>query len=91
MEQIVPILINGVISVLCAAISAWLASRNMARKAEISSKAHSAVTDEKIDNLTREVRECNDFAKRVPVLEEQIKSLRHRVDTLEYNQRRDTK
>ena len=35
----------------------------------ISNNAHDAVTDEKIEELTREVREHNDFAKRIPVIE----------------------
>lgn len=42
-----------------------------------------AVTDAKIDELTREVREHNNFARRVPVLEEQMKSVEHRVGNLE--------
>jgi len=42
-----------------------------------------AVTDTKLEELTREVREHNDFAHRVPVLEEQIKVANHRIDDLE--------
>ena len=42
-----------------------------------------AVTDLKIDELTREVREHNNFAKRMPVLEEQIKVANHRIEDLE--------
>lgn len=42
-----------------------------------------AVTDCKIDELTREVREHNNFARRMPLVEEQIKNLNHRVDGLE--------
>ena len=37
-----------------------------------------AITDTKLDELTREVREHNDFARRVPVVEEQIKVMNHR-------------
>ena len=43
-----------------------------------------AVTDERIIELTREVRMHNDFAKRIPVIEEQIKVVNHRVSDLEY-------
>ena len=46
-------------------------------------KQAQAVTDTKIDELTREVREHNNFAKRVPVLEEQIKVANHRIEDLE--------
>lgn len=42
-----------------------------------------AITDTKIDELTREVREHNNFARRVPVLEEQIKVANHRISDLE--------
>lgn len=47
-----------------------------------NSKAQ-AVTDTRIDELTREVHEHNNFARRVPVLEEQIKVANHRIDNLE--------
>ena len=42
-----------------------------------------AITDTKLDELTREVREHNDFARRVPVVEEQIKVMNHRISDLE--------
>ena len=42
-----------------------------------------AVTDTKIDELTREVREHNNFARRMPVVEEQIKVINHRIQDLE--------
>lgn len=48
----------------------------------ISNNAHDAVTDEKIEELTREVREHNDFAKRIPVIENDIKTLYKRVDEI---------
>lgn len=47
-----------------------------------NSKAQ-AVTDARLDELTREVREHNHFARRVPVLEEQMKVVNHRIDDLE--------
>ena len=42
-----------------------------------------AVTETKLDELTREVREHNGFAKRMPVVEEQIKVINHRLQDLE--------
>lgn len=44
-----------------------------------------AVTDTKLDELTREVREHNGFAKRMPVVEEQIKVINHRLKDLEHH------
>lgn len=49
-----------------------------------NSKAQ-AVTDTRLDELTREVREHNNFARRVPVLEEQIKEANFRIDRIERN------
>lgn len=48
----------------------------------ISNNAHDAVTDEKIAELTREVREHNDFARKIPVIENDIKTLYKRVDEI---------
>ena len=47
-----------------------------------NSKAQ-AVMETKVAELTREVREHNNFARRMPVVEEQIKVINHRIDDLE--------
>ena len=49
----------------------------------ISNQKSQAVTETKIEELTREVREHNNFARRVPVLEEQMKVVNHRIQDLE--------
>ena len=49
----------------------------------ISNNRHQAVTDTKVEELTREVREHNHFAQRMPVVEEQIKVINHRLADLE--------
>ena len=49
----------------------------------VSNSKSQAVTETKLEELTREVREHNGFAKRMPVVEEQIKVLNHRVSDLE--------
>ena len=49
----------------------------------ISNQKSQAVTETKIDELTREVREHNNFARRVPVLEEQMEVANHRIQDLE--------
>lgn len=49
----------------------------------IANNKQQAVTDAKLDELTREVREHNDFARRVPILEEQMKVVNHRISDLE--------
>ena len=49
----------------------------------IANSRSQAVTDTKLEELTREVREHNNFAKRVPVLEEQMKVANHRIADLD--------
>ena len=49
----------------------------------ITNSRSQAVTDTKLEELTREVREHNNFAQRVPVLEEQMKVANHRITDLE--------
>ena len=53
----------------------------------ISNGRGQAVTDAKLEELTREVREHNNFARRMPVVEEQIKVLNHRIGDLEEMQK----
>lgn len=54
-----------------------------ARKSEAAIRTSQAVTDAKLEALTREVREHNQFARRMPVVEEQIKVINHRIGDLE--------
>ena len=56
---------------------------NLNQQIQSEMKLRQAVTDEKITELTREVREHNNFAKRVPVVEEQIKVIKNRLENLE--------
>ncbi len=70
-EAIVVAIITGVLSLLGS-----LASN---RKAQ-------AIVETKLDELTREVREHNNFARRMPVVEEKIKVINHRIDDLEHKQ-----
>lgn len=49
----------------------------------IANRKSQAVMETKVDELTREVREHNNFAKRMPVVEEQIKVINHRIEDLE--------
>lgn len=49
----------------------------------VSNGRAQAVTETKLEELTREVREHNGFARRMPVVEEQIKVMNHRISDLE--------
>ena len=81
-EAIVVALITGGLS-LAGVVVANLAS---ARKSAANMQTLQAVTDTKIEELTREVREHNGFARRMPVVEEQIKVINHRLADLEQAQ-----
>ena len=78
-EAIVVALITGGLSLAGVIVTSLVT----ARKSENAIKIAQAVTDTKIQELTREVREHNNFAKRMPVVEEQIKVINHRIDDLE--------
>ena len=73
-------IIVGVLSLIGVIITNNSSNRKIEQKLTTSQ----AVTDCKIDELTREVREHNNFAQRVPVLEEQIKVMNHRISDLEH-------
>ena len=79
MDAIIVALITGGCSVIGVIITTLATSRRTEQKMETAQ----AVTDTKIEELTREVHEHNNFAKRVPVLEEQIKVANHRIANLE--------
>lgn len=49
----------------------------------IANSKSQAVTETRLEELTREVREHNNFARRMPVVEEQIKVINHRIEDLE--------
>ena len=53
----------------------------------IANSRSQAVTDTKLEELTREVREHNNFARRVPILEEQMMVANHRIADLEHNEK----
>ena len=53
----------------------------------IANSRSQAVSDTKLEELTREVREHNNFARRVPILEEQMKVANHRIADLENHER----
>ena len=69
MESIITAIITGILTLLGVLIA--------------NGKSQ-AVTETKLDELTREVREHNGFARRMPVVEEQIRVINHRLSDLEH-------
>ena len=80
MESIIVALITGGLSLIGVIIT----SRSSGKKVQQQLEIAQAVTDTKIVELTREVRDHNNFAKRVPVLEEKMKVANRRIDDLEH-------
>ena len=78
-EAILVALITGGLTLLGTIITG---NRN-ARELDHKLDKKQAVTDAKLEELTREVREHNNFAHRVPVLEEKMKVANHRIENLE--------
>jgi hypothetical protein len=78
-EAILVALITGGLSLLGVVVTCIAT----AKKNEAALRVSQAVIDTKIDELTREVREHNGFARRMPVVEEQIKVINHRLTDLE--------
>lgn len=83
MNEIIVALITGGLALLGTIISGRNTVDKVNRTMMQNISTSQAVTDTKIEELTREVREHNNFARRVPVLEEQIKVINHRIEDLE--------
>ena len=79
MTDIIVVLIVGGLSLIGVIIT----NISSNKKVQTDMKVQAAVTDEKLEELTREVREHNNFARRMPVVEEQIKAINHRIINLE--------
>ena len=79
-EAIIVAIITGGMSLIGVVVTCWAT----AKKNETALKVSQAVTESKIVDLTREVRSHNGFAERIPVMQEQIKVINHRIDDLEY-------
>ena len=78
-EAIIVAIITGGLSLIGAIVSNNRTAQSMHAKLD----KQQAVTETKLEELTREVRTHNNFAQRVPVLEEQMKVANHRIADLE--------
>lgn len=89
-DTIIVAIITATAAIIGNLIISRKSTQEMAHKLEINQRemAHKletqqAVTDTKIEELTREVREHNNFARRMPVVEDQIKTMNRTVERLE--------
>ncbi len=82
-EAIIVAIITGGLSLIGVIISNNRTAQSMDKSMDAKLDKQQAVTETKLEELTREVRAHNNFAQRVPVLEEQIKVANHRIEDLE--------
>ena len=82
-DAVLVAVISGVCSMIVGIVSAVIAAKSTGNDVQKKMEIAQAVTDTKLEELTREVRSHNNFAQRLPVLEEQMKVANHRIDDLE--------
>ena len=83
MEGIIGSLITGGLALIGVIITNLTSNKKVVSDIKSEVEKNQAVTDTKIEELTREVREHNNFAKRMPIVEEKIKVINHRISDLE--------
>lgn len=83
MEAIIIAVIPPLITGGLALVGVVITNRRTAKEMQANLEKTQAVTETKLEELTREVREHNNFARRMPVVEEQIKVINHRIKDLE--------
>lgn len=81
MEAIIAAVVTGTLTLLGTIITVLATNK----KTEQSIKVSQAITDTKLEALTAEVREHNNFARRMPVVENDIKTIYKRIDKIEQN------
>lgn len=80
MEAIIVAVITGIFTLIGVIITSKANANKISKDIEVKLAVHQAVTDEKISELTREVREHNNFAKRMPVVENDIKNINEKIE-----------
>ena len=78
-SSIIVAIITGIVTIIATVITVLAGFHKTAQTAAIQQ----AVTDTKLEELTREVRKHNNFAERLPVVEEQLKTMDNRITNLE--------
>lgn len=75
-DAVLSALITGGLALIGVILTVWKSNDKLQHKIELSQ----AITDTKLEELTREVRLHNNFAQRVPVLEEKVETLERRIN-----------
>lgn len=83
MVEIIVSIVTGVLTLAGVCITAWASNRKTGADVAAKLEVAQAVTDTKIEALTEEVKKHNGFATKIPVIQEQIKVVNHRLTDLE--------
>ena len=83
MEQIIIALITAGLGLVGVMITNYFNNKSLSDKVTHQLEVAQVVTDTKIEELTREVRMHNNFAQKIPVLEEKMSVANHRIEDLE--------
>ncbi len=86
MGELLISVLTGVLTLIGVCVTAWASAKKTRDEVTDRLRLAQAVTDTKLDALTAEVRTHNNFARRMPVVEEQIKVINHRIADLEEKQ-----
>lgn len=81
-DGVIVAIVSGVLTLIGTIITVLVGNN----KTNENIRINQAVTDTKLDALTDEVKQHNNFAQRMPVVEEQIKVINHRIEDLEHAQ-----
>lgn len=79
-DAVLVAVISGICSLVVGIVSAVISAKATGNDVQKRMEIQMAVTDTKLDELTREVRAHNNFAQRIPVLEEKISTLEKRIE-----------
>ena len=84
-STIIVALITGGLTFAGVLVSNFSSNKKLVNEVKLEFAKYQATTDEKITELTREVREHNNFAKRMPVVENDIKHIEEKITELHKN------
>ena len=79
METIIAAAITGLLALIGVIITVNKGNQKLVQELKTEQAKQQAITDLRLDELTREVREHNNFAKRMPVLEQEVKGINEKI------------
>lgn len=82
MEGIIAAVITGIFSLVGIIITVNKSNQKLVAELKAEQAKAQAVTDLRLDELTREVREHNNFAKRMPAVETEVKWIKDKIEYL---------